>query len=188
MTYPKITKGLGKLTPELWIRLMDMLRNYERAAGRELRKPETENQYREYFLAQLNSCDLLDGEDNRWCYGYEEVEHTTNISTPFATRAAGQSGSLSSGTTAAGAAINLCEAENTDLVVGTGVYLDGADYPSGFNMMPIGMTSDNFVDGTDTYASLDVDVVVMMFNIRAVDGSLMQAFFAANSHDGTCTS
>ena len=179
MTYPKITKGLGKLTPELWIRLMDMLRNYEQAGARALRKPETENQYREYFLAELTGCALITATNNRWEYSFEEV----NVSgTTFTAVTGGQSGTVAAST----AAYNACEAGNTSTEVGTGVYMAG-DYPSGFNMMPIGMTADNFDPAVTTYASLDVDVSVMMYNTRAASGALTRVFFAANSHDGACT-
>ena len=181
MSYPEISKGLGKLTPELWSRLMLMLRDYERegtGTGTQ-RKPESEKQYREYFLAKLTGCALIAATNNRWEYSFEEV----NVNgTTFTTVTGGQSGTVAAST----AAYNACEAGNTSSEVGTGVYMDG-DYPSGFNMMPIGMTADNFDPSVTTYASLDVDVSVMMYNTRAASGALTRVFFAANSHDGACT-
>ena len=179
MSYPEISKGLGKLTPELWSRLMLMLRDYEREGTGTQRALESEKQYREYFFAKLTGCAAIGGASNRWEYSWVEV----NVSgTAFATVTGGQSGTVAAST----AAYNACEAGNTSTEVGTGVYMAG-DYPSGFNMMPIGMTADNFDPAVTTYASLDVDVVVMMYNTRAASGALTRVFFAANSHDGACT-
>ena len=178
MSYPEISKGLGKLTPEMWARLMDMLRSFE-SGDPQSGNRERDKQYKEYFLAELTGCAAIGGTSNRWEYSFTEV--IVN-GTAFATLTGGQSGTVAAST----AAYNACEAGNTSTEVGTGVYLSGG-YPSGFNMMPIGMTADNFDPATTTYASLDVDVVVMMYNFREVSGALKCVFFAANSHDGVCT-
>ena len=178
MSYPEISKGLGKLTPELWARLMDMLRTYEQGSQKFGNK-EKDKEYKEYFLAELTGCAAIVGTSNRWEYSYDEV---IVYGTSFNKVTGGQSGTVAAST----AAYNACEAGNTISEVGTGVYLSGG-YPSGFNMMPIGMTADNFDPATTTYASLDVDVVVMMYNLRQSSGALKRVFFAANSHDGVCT-
>ena len=48
------------------------------------------------------------------------------------------------------------------------------------------MTADNFDPATSAYASLDVNVVVMMFNVNT-DTGMARVFFAGNSHDGVCS-
>ena len=180
MSYPTITKGLGKLTPEMWSRLMLMLRDYEQSGTQPRFKRESDKQYREYFIAKITGCSLIAGEANRWEYSFEEVILS---GTDIETLTGGQSGTVAATT----AAYNLCEGGNTAAVVGTGVYMSGSDYPAGFNMMPIGMTAENYDPSVTAYTSMDVDVTVMMYNVRATNGSLQRVFFAANSHDGTCT-
>ena len=61
--YPQITHGLGKLTPEVWRRLMDLLRNYEQFNRDERSTPSggrssTANQ----FLATIDDHVAVAGE------------------------------------------------------------------------------------------------------------------------------
>jgi len=74
--YPSITKGMGKLTPEMWERLMDSLRFYEQKAWQlEIKKPEA----RQYPLRPPSPVVLLAITDAlevaagwRWTYGWTE--------------------------------------------------------------------------------------------------------------------
>lgn len=173
MSYPEISKGLGKLTPDLWARLMAMLRDYEsNASGVVRRGVAAPHVGSPYFMAKLTACTAVSGAI-RWSYTFTEVY--SNGSTFVAADNA-----------QTGTAYNLCEMSNAGDYVGTGVDMGGADYPDGFNMMPIGMTANTFDPATGTYGTLDVDVVVMMFNVRDADGAQARVFFAANSHDGEC--
>jgi len=178
--YPEISRGLGKLTPDLFGRIIRMLRSFEsnERVSRDNRPPTMIGS--DYFMAKLTGCAGLGGGIIRWEYSFTEVysDDSTYIIPDNA-----QTGTVAAGT----AAYNLCEMGNSGDLVGTGVDMDGADYPDGFNMMPIGMTSENFDAGTTTYASLDVNVVVMMFNVNTDTDTMNRVFFAANSHDGTCS-
>ena len=162
--YPTISKGIGKLTPRMWQRIMAMLKWYET-------KPvnETSNQQfkRTQFLAKITaSAAIGGGAANRYTYSFTEV--VLDTSNGFEARAGGQTGTT---------ALNLCEMSNDASNVAPAVDLDGTAYPDGFTMRAIG----------SCIGSVQVDVVVMMYNLRDADGNLRQVFALANSHDGTCT-
>tara|TARA_R110000822_G_scaffold309136_1_gene438117 strand:+ start:2241 stop:2687 length:447 start_codon:yes stop_codon:yes gene_type:complete len=122
---------------------------------------------RPYFLAKITASAAIGGESNRYTYTFAEV--VLDITTGFAVRANGRTGTN---------ALNLCEMSNTDTHVGAGVDLQGAAYPAGFTMMPIGKCGDG-----DT-----VDLVVVMFAVRDAGGVLRSVFNLGNTHDGTACS
>ena len=161
--YPTISKGIGKLTPRMWDRLKGQLKWYET-------KPvnETSNQQfkRTQFLAKITASAAIGGTSNRYTYTFTEV--VLDTSNGFAARTGGQTGTT---------ALNLCEMSNDANNVAPAVDLNGTAYPAGFDMRAIGSCID----------SVQVDVVVMMYNLRDADGNLRQVFALANSHDGTCT-
>ena len=161
--YPTISKGIGKLTPRMWDRPMGLLKWYET-------KPvnETSNQQfkRTQFLAKITASAAIGGTSNRYTYTFTEV--VLDTSNGFAARTGGQTGTT---------ALNLCEMSNDANNVAPAVDLNGTAYPAGFDMRAIGSCID----------SVQVDVVVMMYNLRDADGNLRQVFALANSHDGTCT-
>jgi len=166
--YPSISKGLGKLTPELWTRLMGMLRAYESGSIQSNSEQGIGGMFaglhRPYFLAKITASSAI--ATNRYKYTYAEVVLDSSYS--FTTRTGGRSGTD---------ALNLCEMSNTSTHVGAGVDLEGGAYPTGFSMMPIGKCGDG-----DT-----VDLVVVMFGVRDANGVLRSVFSLANDHDGTCT-
>lgn len=179
--YPIISTGLGKLTPDVWKRIMDMLRVYEqhnrdeRARGEDARGQTTVS----YFLAWIGDSEQLPAAQTRpyrFRYGWEEVELTGDT---FDTKTGGRSGESDDEITGA---LNLCEATNTDANVSPAVDLLGVNYPTGFEMRAIG----NCFDGTQ------LKTVVMMFEIYDVvdpkeDSEKRWVFSLANAHDGTCT-
>ena len=179
MSYPEISKGLGKLTPDLWGRIIRMLRSFESNEGVSRDSRPSERIYSDYFMAKLTGCSAVSG-TIRWQYSFTEVY---SEGSQYAIPTNAQTGTVAAGT----AAYNLCEMGNSGNLVGTGVDMGGTDYPSGFSMMPIGMTADSFDPATSAYASLDVNVVVMMFNVNTATGTTARVFFAGNSHDGVCT-
>ena len=162
--YPKISKGLGKLTPALWGRLMGMLSWYESKSNRELSNQTGFN--RPQFLAKITASAAIGGASNRYTYSFTEV--VLDTSNGFTARTGGQTGTT---------ALNLCEMSNDANNVAPAVDMNGAAYPSGFTMRAIGSCID----------SVQVEVVVMMYNLRDSDGNLRQVFALANTHDGTCT-
>ena len=161
--YPTISKGLGKLSPALWSRLMAMLEWFEVKKTSEISKQPGYS--KSYFLAKITASAAIGGTSNRYTYSWTEV--VLNATTGYANRA-----SALTGTTA----LNLCEMSNTVNNVAPGVDLQGDAYPLGFNMMAIG----------DCIDSVQVDTVVVMFNVRDEDGAVRQVFCLANAHDGGC--
>ena len=164
--YPKISKGLGSLTPALFSRLMAMLKEYEdeKAKTAVLDHSGQSGLKRPYFLAKITASAAIGGTANRYTYTFVEV--VLDVATGFAVRANGRTGTT---------ALNLCEMSNTATHVGAGVDLEGAAYPAGFSMMPIGKCGDG-----DT-----VDLVVVMFAVRDAGGGLRSVFSLGNTHDGT---
>jgi hypothetical protein len=179
MSYPEITTGLGKLTPDLFGRIVKMLRSFESNEGVSRDNRPSDRIYSDYFMAKLTGCSAVSG-TIRWEYSFTEVYSDGST---YAIPSNAQTGTVAAGT----AAYNLCEMGNSGDLVGTGVDMGGTDYPAGFNMMPIGMTADNFDPATGAYASLDVNVVVMMYNVNTATDTMARVFFAGNSHDGVCT-
>lgn len=166
--YPTISKGLGNLTPDLWRRLMVMLDMFEKnnrdESGGAFKKSSKSNM----FLAQLNDYELISGEDNRYHYGWEEI-NITSVNT-VELKVGGRSGSIAEGTQA----INLCEVPNTDVNVAPSVDLEGAVFPSGFGLRPIG----ECIDTEWLY------VPVVMHKILDTSGVPRYVFSLANSIDG----
>lgn len=74
--YPTIAKGMGKLTPEMWDRLMDALRFYEQKSFQlEIKKPER-NPYplrppSPVVLLAITDAEVV-GDGWRWTYGWTE--------------------------------------------------------------------------------------------------------------------
>ena len=175
MNYPKITTGLGKLTPKLFERLMVLLKafesgkignNNESSSGVVATPTTIEGMKRPFFLAKITGSTLITDEFNR--YDYEWTEVVLDDAYSFADRSNARTGTT---------ALNLCEMSNTETHVGAGVDLGGADYPAGFTMMPVGKCGDDDL----------VNVVVVMFNIRDSVGNLRQVFCLGNTHDGVCS-
>ena len=164
MNYPTITKGIGKLTPKLWGRLMSMLQWFE-TTDTEL-KTKDKVCKRTQFLAKITASAAIGGANNRYTYTFTEV--VLDTSNGFTARTGGQTGTT---------ALNLCEMSNDANNVAPAVDMNGAAYPAGFTMRAIGSCID----------SVQVDVVVMMYNLRDADGNLRQVFALANAHDGTCS-
>ncbi len=161
--YPTITKGAGKLTPKLWDRLMRMLKWFE---GNEVKETSQNFYNRPQFLAKITASAAIGGASNRYTYSFTEV--VLDTSNGFTARTGGQTGTT---------ALNLCEMSNDANNVAPAVDMNGADYPAGFTMRAIGSCID----------SVQVEVVVMMYNLRDSNGNLRQVFALANAHDGTCS-
>lgn len=163
--YPKISKGLGKLTPTLWARLMAMLKTFEESTGDQKARPSQPGLSRPYFLAKITASSAIGGTDNRYEYTWAEV--VLNPTTGFAVRSNGRTGTD---------ALNLCEMSNTADNVAPGVDMNGSAYPDDFTMRAIGSCID----------SVQIDTLVVMFGVRDSDGVLRSVFSQANAHDGTC--
>jgi len=175
--WPSISTGLGKLTPALWGRLLKMLKWYE---SQQLDYRRAANIFSgeassvTYFLATITDSTEITADQNIYRYSWTEVkllEDDDGVNT----KTGGRTGLKSSATTGA---LNLCELQNDDENVSPGVDLDGADYPAGFTMRAIGSCID----------SVQIDTVVIMYEIIDNTGETRWVFCLANAHDGTCTS
>ena len=162
-SYPTIRQGLGKLTPELWQRLMKMLQSYESTYPRDERQPQVRQPGASRFLAKITGNSLIS--DNRYKYAWSEVEVDA---TDFSTKTGGRSG-----TVAVDYALNTIESGNDSEVVGPSVDISGdSDYPAGFSMQAVGEQGE--------------EPVVIMHKISDVDGNSAYFFSCSNAHDGEC--
>ena len=167
--YPIISTGLGKLTPELWSRLMRMLQGYE--SKKPIAQSDQPGTKKPYFLARITGFQAMSpAQDNKYRYAWEEVVYVSN--------AAGVVVRTNGMTSGGNQAINLCEIANTAAYVGPAVRIDTAatDYPTTWSMRPIGRTTN----------SVQLMVVVVMFSVRNNLGGLQYVFSLANAHDGDC--
>jgi len=162
--YPSISKGLGKLTPALWQRILRMLRDYESSYPRDERRvagggPSTDTKP---FLALITGSSSAG--TNRYYYEWEErrLGDGTNV---FTTVTDGLSGDY---------ALNTCEANNGSDDVGPGVYVGSPYYPIDWDMMPIGESTND----------ANVGVVVVMHAVTDAGGATRYVFSMANAHDG----
>ena len=168
--YPRISKGLGKLTPELWNRLMRCLKFFETrkvdleglldtsSGARGVRRP--------YFPAVITGSAQIDS-DKRYKYSWKAIGLEADADVDSVS-------SLSGSATGDNYALNLCEMNNTATDVAPGVNLAGADYPAGYSMQPIKNSP-----------------VVIMFVVREWkgddEGKIRYVFSMANAHDGSCS-
>jgi len=162
--YPTISQGLGNLTPQLWERLMVMLRAYEKDNKNETRKTFKQNSNATIFLAQITTSSLIGGTANRYYYTWEEINMVDENTVEE--KLGGRSGDE---------AINLCEIPNTIDNVAPAIDLNGATYPDGFGMRAIG----------DCIDTVYLEVVVVMHRIVDNGGVPRYVFSLANSNDGT---
>lgn len=134
------------------------------------------------FLAKITGNATLGSTSIRWKYAWTEVEldgdSTSDVS-------GGRSG-----TTSTDYAINLAELSNgtepsasSPWVGGYGVNMHGDDYPSGFQMQPIGASPNNAGAADETHR---VNVIVRMWEMLDVNGDTKYVFSASNQHDGVC--
>ncbi len=116
------------------------------------------------------TASAVQGSVMRWRYAHEEVAITKEGVVTVVTHGR-------SGTTAAQWAINLVETYNLADATGTqGNSVDetGADFPTGFDLKPVGG-----LEG--------VQVIVLMHELACgSDGHMVYAFTYENAHDGVC--
>jgi len=139
-TTPRISSGLGKLTPELWDRVMATVRAHEASTGSTLRPSNSRT-----FLARItasvkvnNGVDpaTTDYEDNQyvWQYNFTEVspqwdsDSGTFPRPSSRTISGGRSGVAGTDETAT-CAFNLVEVKNTETNAGPGNTITSDSYP-----------------------------------------------------------
>ena len=176
--YPIIERGLGVLSPALWRRMMNMLRNYEEGTRDETRK-NTSSGGSVPFLAELTKAKCID--PNRYIYAWRQIVLNDNNSWSVVT-----DGKTSTGDSDEYdfAAVNLLEIANSSTRTSAGVSMEG-DYPAGWTMQAMGGGS---CSGTGCEVSIG-SVIVMVFKVggRNTETIPRYVFSAVNEHDGTCT-
>jgi len=167
--YPRVSKGLGKLTPELWARLMKALKFIEtRRLDLEglIGSPSSLGVRRPYFLAKITGNTRI-GTEFRYKYSFEAMGLEGDDETDGPANLTGTTGGDDY-------ALNLCEINNTATDVAPGVDVSGSSYPAGYEMQPI-----------------KFNPIVVMFAVRewtgTNEGRIRYVFSMANAHDGTCT-
>jgi hypothetical protein len=166
--YPVISQGLGKFTPDLFARLMDMLEAFESSNGGGKVKPGIDNTGQRadarVFVARISGSSAISGENNRFAYTF--VEETAD---DFSSGSADYNFS-SGGRLVTGTAYNIMEVNNTSALMNPGVDLSAGDFPSGMSVQPISTGS-----------------LVFMRQYRDNQGAGLYLFQAENAIDGSCS-
>jgi len=170
--YPRITEGIGKLTPELWGRLMQSLRFTEQTG------PKLQLQYnrrrspqraggtgdRVILLRVTQPIPFLTN-PRRWRYQWDEAEVAGG---EFRTKAGG----ITSGTDGWTLAINPEEAENTTASGGTTSYGIPNNPGIGQSVEPVAVPSGSFSLGrvfVDAESGILVPVLAPSTNALLID-------------------
>lgn len=174
--YPIIERGLGNLTPDMWRRIMNMLRNYEEGTRDETGK--LSSTINKPFLVELTKAKCIDS--NRYIYAWQQIQLNDNNSYE----------TIDGGKTSTGendewdfAAVNLLELANSSTRTSAGVSMEGT-YPSGWTMQAMGGGS---CSGAECEVSIG-SVIVLMSKVggRNTETVPRYIFSAVNEHDGTC--
>jgi len=184
--YPIINQGLGKLTVDVWKRLMDMLRTYEQKSTDERARAEGGGGSGgiKPFLAKIREAKCID--PNRYKYSWIQVALQDDNTVA---EVDGGKSSTGDGDDYDYAAINLLEIANTNVFTSVGVSMSGT-YPSGWAMQAVGGGS---CSGTDCVVTLTVNPIVLMHTVTGTSvektgGTTSRYIFSVgNEHDGVCT-
>ena len=166
--YPKITQGLGKFTPDLFERLMEMLEAFESSNGGGKKNPSLDatrpSVGARVFVAKIDSSTALSGESNRW-----EYDFTEQIAQDFSSGSKNYNFTDKTGGVS-DKAFNIMETNNTASSMKPGVDLSAADFPSGMSVQPIAD-----------------DSLVFVRSYRDDQGKTLYLFQADNAIDGSCS-
>tara|TARA_Y100000114_G_scaffold46858_1_gene42684 strand:+ start:4309 stop:4818 length:510 start_codon:yes stop_codon:yes gene_type:complete len=166
--YPKITQGLGKFSPDLFERLMEMLEAFESGNGGGKKKPSLDGTRpsvgARVFVAKIDSSTAISGESNRFEYNFTEQIAQDFTSSSKNYNFADLTGGISD------KAYNIMETNNTANTMKPGVDLSAADFPSGMSVQAIAD-----------------DSLVFMRSYRDDQGKTLYLFQAENAIDGSCT-
>tara|TARA_R100000458_G_C8261585_1_gene237036 strand:+ start:540 stop:1169 length:630 start_codon:yes stop_codon:yes gene_type:complete len=196
-----ITKGLGKLTPQVWRGVMSAA-DFVHKNKRDIEKlikfyilDERKRTSRPWFLAKLTKGKRV--APNRYIYAWKRIQLTSGSdSTPAKLYNYSEDAAFTSaegGNDFAYAAINTMEIENTSSLCAPGVNQGHQSYPEKFMLMPIGgvvpQSGDDPEPNLNEEFDLLVQPVVQMWFARtpmtASDAMKVRyVFTSANTHDG----
>lgn len=175
--YPIISHGLGKLTPDVWKRLMDMLRLYEQKNLDERAKAEGGGT--NFFLAKLTGAKNVKADSNRYIYSWTKVTISGVHANGYLEFTVTATTSTVDGDTFAKGAYNIIESVNTDDETSTGVNESAGTFPSGYFLQSIGGGYEDTLG--DEVVDRLLETVVMVFRSGG-----KYLFSATNSYDGSC--
>ena len=189
----QITKGIGKLTPQVWRGLTDSaawisknLKDLEEI----IKLHRKSKQYqRQMFLAQLYAAKRIG--NNQYLYAWNRVQLSgVDASTAYNTQTDVNHTSTFGTDIYSHGAINLMEATNTNTKVAPGINTYASAFPSNtFFMNPIGghpsSTAEPPKQALYVSVNLEVQPVVVMYATREVTaGNIRYYFCNSNTVDG----
>lgn len=176
--YPNITTGLGRLTPQLWTRLMKMLRSYESTYPRDERHVKS-SVPTTFFLAKIRNATCIDV--NRYKYSWIQVYLKDDNTIAELTNGLSSTGDNDEWDFAA---INLLEISNTSSLASAGVDMTLGDYPNGYNLQLIG--GGYTTTGQSVAPAADAIVHLTKIKGSSVQTEARYVFSNVNEHDGEC--
>jgi hypothetical protein len=163
--YPTITTGLGKFTPDLFTRLMTMLRAFEESPAGVGQVQGMKSRAKQTIILGKITATGSSVSTNRFKYTVTEQamgDFDSSSGTFTFTDKTGGFQDIQ--------AFNTVEIANTSSFAGPGVDLSAADFPAGMSLQPV---------FTNTVAVCLVK--------RDVNGEPIALFTIANAIDGSCT-
>lgn len=163
--YPTITKGLGKFTPDIFARLMAMLRAFETSPTDFLQGQRKSSSTKERVILGKITATGSSVSTNRFKYTVTEQamgDFDSSSGTFTFTDKVGGFTDIQ--------AFNTVEIANTSSFAGPGVNLSAADFPPGMSLQPV-----------------FTNTVALCLIKRDINGEAIALFTIANAIDGSCS-
>lgn len=179
----KITRGIGKLTPNVWdsfVWAAEWLHENVSGLNALLNESKRKKIVRPFFLAQIKEAKLVS--ENQYIYSWDKVTIATSGEHAF-----GVDETLNSTVDSddyGNYAINLVETDNSATLTAPGINEGAGGFPSGFSMQAFGGGSTDVINAT---VALAVNPIVLMFVFRDDNAAARYLFSASNSYDGSCS-
>ena len=197
--YPNISTGLGKLTPQVWARLMRMLQSYESTYPRDERQAiASEPAKATTFLAEITKAKVLavqpSGHEKAYKFRYawnsvtidgvdgEDTQYTATTDTGVNLKT-----STFDGDEFYYAALNATEIRGT-VNYATGIRISGDSYLESYYPMPFGGATSGDLDGLSVDDSVDLaqELITVIHKFPDADGIIRYVFNDMMLHDGGC--
>ncbi len=196
--YPIISKGLGKLTPSVWARLMRMLQDYESKSPRDERAKPRGSRAMSYFLAEITKAKVVLVQTEETCtdagydkayqfeYAWDEVVIDGGGEYAASTLTGGRSSTVDTDEFAL-PALNALEIRN-ECDYATGIHISGGDYMATYYPLPFGgATASNLIDlEIGDEVDLRHELITVVHEIRDEDSAVRYVFAHMMQHDGGC--
>tara|TARA_R110000824_G_scaffold161138_4_gene336348 strand:+ start:2165 stop:2758 length:594 start_codon:yes stop_codon:yes gene_type:complete len=193
--YPNISTGLGKLTPQLWQRIMRMLRSFESTYPRDEKQVKLgRGDADTTFLAEITKAKVaaVQPYDNEKAYKFTYAWNSVTIDGDYAYSATTDTGAALKTSTFDGnefyyPAINAVEIRNTSNYA-TGILISGDSYLENYFPQPFGgATGEDLTDlAVDDVVDLRQSLVTFMRKFTDADNVVGYIFNHMMLHDGGC--